>query len=279
MRPERSGFALPALCVILLLWLVSEAFAAPPPCAMCARPCNIHTLATVTLTNGKSMDYCCPHCAAMGVGMLDLSQTSVQSVTLTDYSTRQRVASERASCLLESDVVPCCAPSVLAFSSIEAAKQFQRRHGGTVCSWQTVAEKLTRARCAVCPMSVYPPTAFIVTAWGKRSYGCCPVCALAAALKAGGTAAITHWITNPRRRLEVRLENGRIVSQAPASWVIWQITPPEGGQLKCHSWVVVADAKSLDSWRKAHPEAKGEVVTLESLLPRAQMKAKPAKGG
>jgi len=112
MRRRRSGPGLFAL-VVMLFCLSRSAFAASPRCAMCARPCNIQTLATVTLSDGKSLDYCCPHCAAMGMSTLDFSKTAVQSIALTDYSTRRPVESEKASCLLGSDVVPCCAPNVL----------------------------------------------------------------------------------------------------------------------------------------------------------------------
>jgi len=277
MKPKCSGLAFSTLFCVLFFCLASNPLAASSKCAMCARSCSDRTISTVNLTDGKSLDYCCPHCAAMALGMIDLTRRAVKSIALSDYNTRQRIDAEKASCLLESDVVPCCAPSVLVFSSEEAAKAFKKAHGGTICSWQAVARKLTAARCAVCPMTVYPPTGYIVTARGKRSYGCCPVCGLTAALKAGGTATITHWTTNPRRKVEIRLNKSRIASYVPSTLTIWQITPPEGEKLKCHSWVVFPNKRALGAWRRAHPEATGQIVTLASLLKRAQMKAAQAQ--
>jgi hypothetical protein len=279
MKPERPGLVAFVLVVVLLLSCSSCSLSAAIKCGMCARECSVRTITTVNLSDGKSLDYCCPHCAAMALGMLDLSQRAVSSISLSDYNTRERIDSEKAACVMESDVVPCCAPSVLAFSSDGAAAKFQKAHGGTLCSWRTVAEKLTAAKCAVCPMSVYPPTAYMVRAGRKRGYGCCPVCALAAALKAGGSATIVHWTTNPRRRVEIRLEDGRIVSYKPSTLTVWMITPPEDQKPNCHSWMVFADAQALSAWRERHPEAAGQVVTLDNLLPRAQMKLRQAQGG
>lgn len=118
----------------------------PESCRVCRR--HLHAGSqVVALQQGRKEAFCCPTCA------VTLGRQAGQAVTvveITDFETGSRIAPAQAYVVQGSDVNLClqhpmltdsqkqpasmqfdrCSPSVLAFSSQEAAEAFRREHGG-----------------------------------------------------------------------------------------------------------------------------------------------------
>lgn len=115
-------------------------------CRVCRR--HLHAGSqVVALQQGRKEAFCCPTCA------VTLGRQAGQAVTvaeLTDFETGSRIAPDEAYVVQGSDINLClqhpmltdsqkqpasmqfdrCSPSVLAFSSREAAEAFRQEHGG-----------------------------------------------------------------------------------------------------------------------------------------------------
>ena len=115
-------------------------------CRVCQR--HLHAGSqVVALSQGRQEAFCCPTCA-MTLGRQ--AGEAVTVVELTDFETGSRIAPEEAYVVEGSDVNLClqhpvltdsqkqpasmrfdrCSPSVLAFSSQQAAETFRQQHGG-----------------------------------------------------------------------------------------------------------------------------------------------------
>ena len=115
-------------------------------CRVCQR--HLHAGSqVVAMREGRQEAFCCPTCA-MTFGRQ--AGEAVTVVELTDFATGARIAPEEAYVVEGSDVNLClqhpvltdsqkqpasmrfdrCSPSVLAFSSQQAAEAFRQEHGG-----------------------------------------------------------------------------------------------------------------------------------------------------
>lgn len=121
----------------------------PDRCDICDVVIPESTRAVVRLEDGSARHVCDPRCA-----LTYQTQTgeAVAPTLVTDYHTGERLDPARAVFVTGSDVAPDahvemlrptpgdvaerhwhrCVPSVLAFSSRDAAERFQRDHGGSV---------------------------------------------------------------------------------------------------------------------------------------------------
>jgi len=68
--------------------------------------------------------------------MLLNERTDMVSALTTDYLYGKMVNVRQASYLIESDIKPCCTPSVLSFASEEDTRRFQKGFGGMVMDYQ-----------------------------------------------------------------------------------------------------------------------------------------------
>ena len=115
-------------------------------CRVCQR--HLHAGSqVVALKQGRKEAFCCPTCA---VTLGSQAGQAVTVVELTDFETGSRIAPDAAYVVQGSDINLClqhpmltdsqkqpasmqfdrCSPSVLAFSSQEAAEAFRQEHGG-----------------------------------------------------------------------------------------------------------------------------------------------------
>lgn len=115
-------------------------------CGVCER--HLHAGSqVVALQQGRKEAFCCPSCA---VTLGSQAGQAVTVVELTDFETGSRIAPDEAYVVQGSDINLCqqhpmltdsqkqpasmqfdrCSPSVLAFSSQQAAETFRREHGG-----------------------------------------------------------------------------------------------------------------------------------------------------
>ena len=123
-------------------------------CRVCER--HLHDGSqVVALQQGRKEAFCCPTCA------VTLGRQAGQAVTvveLTDFETGSSISPDKAYVVQGSDINLClqhpmltdsqkqpasmqfdrCSPSVLAFSSQEAAEAFRQEHGGRLLSFSAL---------------------------------------------------------------------------------------------------------------------------------------------
>lgn len=125
-------------------------------CAACYRAIHGETHVRAHLEDGSTADVCCPRCALR----YQKERGDVASVEVTDFATMKTLDAKDALFVEDSTVVLCrhdervqedrsgvqyaltwdrCLPSLIAFSTREAAVAFQRESGGVV---KTYAELL-----------------------------------------------------------------------------------------------------------------------------------------
>jgi hypothetical protein len=120
-----------------------------PLCEACHRSIHSETYFRVFLSDGSVEDVCCPRCALR----FQEGRTDVTGSDVSDFETRERVDAERAFYVEDSSVAMCrhdaplkedrsgvqyqltwdrCLPSLVAFSTREAAEGFRRENGGAI---------------------------------------------------------------------------------------------------------------------------------------------------
>jgi hypothetical protein len=107
-------------------------------CALCGKAVLARTAFIIHGANGQLVRACCPHC---GLLLLPMQEAGTQALA-TDFLYGQMVSVGRATYLVESSVILCCAPSVLSFASQTDAQRFQQGFGGQVMDIQKVQQHL-----------------------------------------------------------------------------------------------------------------------------------------
>ncbi len=124
----------------------------PDACDICYRPMHEETFYRIHLESGETKDVCCPRCGLrFQEGRDDVVQTEV-----TDFYTRQRIDAAVAYYVENSPVHFCshasvqqdrsggqhevawdrCLPSLIAFSSRQAAEKFRGESGGDIKTYE-----------------------------------------------------------------------------------------------------------------------------------------------
>lgn len=124
-------------------------------CAACQRPVHEQSR-TVAVVDGKKAGYCCLACA---LSERRQRGSAVNVVSLTDYARGAVIDPARAYLVRGSEVHSCshittpmgadkhpldthfdrCTPSLLAFSTKEAAQAFALKHGGQALPYDQIA--------------------------------------------------------------------------------------------------------------------------------------------
>ncbi len=99
-------------------------------CALCGKNVSPRTLFLLRLPSGEVKQACCAHC-----GLLLFAQMEGWALTM-DFLHDHVLSARQAIYLVESELITCCAPSVLTFGSHEEAEKFRTGFGGRVCSMQ-----------------------------------------------------------------------------------------------------------------------------------------------
>ncbi len=106
----------------------------------------------MTLTNGKTVQTCCPRC---GLHYLKVRGQTARTFEATDYASDQWIDATKAVYVSGSDVSHCgteearrdaygccaikaydrCLPSLIAFATPDAAQAFQKQHGGNLLTF------------------------------------------------------------------------------------------------------------------------------------------------
>lgn len=108
-------------------------------CLMCHMAIPHHTRVVLHLDDGSQHHACCPHCAL--VYALHTGHT-ITTILVRDLLHQHVVDARRAYYVVDSDLVVCCQPSVLAFQNQEDAIRFQRGFNGRVMAFTEVLQFL-----------------------------------------------------------------------------------------------------------------------------------------
>ena len=129
-----------------------------PLCPVCGRPIHHATSYYVTLDNGKRVELCCTRCGLR----FQENGGDVRTARVTDFDTGRLLDPEAAVYVEGSSVHPCCTnkellkdqvgseyertwdrclPSVIAFSSKQAAQKFQSEHGGELRTHEEIVSE------------------------------------------------------------------------------------------------------------------------------------------
>jgi hypothetical protein len=124
----------------------------PDACDVCYRPMHQETFYRIHLEGGDTKDVCCPRCGLR----FQEGRNDVVATEVTDFNTKQRIDAAKAYYVENSPVHFCshagmhedrsgvqyevawdrCLPSLIAFSSREAAQKFQHDNGGDIKTYQ-----------------------------------------------------------------------------------------------------------------------------------------------
>ncbi len=111
----------------------------PTQCSLCGQKIKERNTFTMIDTEGKKLHLCCPHCGLMAYSR----QMNIWQTFATDFIHGHVLTASYAYYLVESELMICCSPSVLAFSSREEALKLQKGFGGKVVDFQMAIEFLT----------------------------------------------------------------------------------------------------------------------------------------
>lgn len=119
----------------LILTVAAYAMEMVEKCSLCGMNLagNENTAYEITFTDGSVVTYCCPHC---GLYEQATKKDSVKSARVRDFISGEWIDPAAATYLLNSSVVPACAPSWLAFGNNAEAVKFQQGFGGTIYSFE-----------------------------------------------------------------------------------------------------------------------------------------------
>src|SRR4030043_1399173 len=104
----------------------------PRWCPICGMNLEMYhqTSNRVTFSDGLKVQTCSIFCAAQ---FYEKRPTEIDRWEVVDYETKGWIDARKAKCLIESDIPGVMtAVSKLAFSSLEIAKKYQKKHGGTI---------------------------------------------------------------------------------------------------------------------------------------------------
>lgn len=107
-------------------------------CHLCGTLVSQRTAMNLHQTDGQVLSACCPHCGLLLVE----SVTTPALVLARDFLYGRMVNAQQATFVLESEVVLCCAPSVLCFAAREDAGRFQQGFGGLVLDYAAARVQL-----------------------------------------------------------------------------------------------------------------------------------------
>lgn len=124
----------------------------PETCDVCYRPMHQETFYRIHLKGGETKDVCCPRCGLR----FQEGRDDVVGAEVTDFDTKRHVDAADAYYVENSPVHFCahesvqkdrsgaqyqvawdrCLPSLIAFSTREAAERFQRTNGGDIKTYE-----------------------------------------------------------------------------------------------------------------------------------------------
>ncbi len=242
---------------------------------MCGIKVKPNTKTYVTPRPGERLAFCCPHCAIMQMSLPQAAIPATASVTLTDWATGDPLPSTEVYIVYESDLVPCCNPSVICFSDKVAVEAFMRDHGGELVDWKECRARTEGTKCDACGMATYAPDATRVVVGQEEQLACCPMCAVSLMARAPDQEVTVQAACDVCSKEIVVHSVGRQTSVSPDTTVVWQglKDTPEGKKpTGCHFNHWFHGDECLDGWRKEHPDEDGRALSVGEALQVAMQK-------
>jgi DeoR family transcriptional regulator, copper-sensing transcriptional repressor len=131
--------ALCSLIAAVIIGMAGFSFAAEK-CPLCGMNIagNENTAYEITMTDGKKITYCCPHC---GLWVQATEKKNVKSARARDFITGEWTDPAKMTFVFNSSAVPACSPSWIAFASESDAKKFQTGFGGQIYSFENALKE------------------------------------------------------------------------------------------------------------------------------------------
>jgi Fe2+ or Zn2+ uptake regulation protein len=107
-------------------------------CLQCKREAKPSLAFIIETSGGQKSTACCAHC-----GLMALEHQPVASAMATDYFYGTIINAAQAWYVLESQVAPCCSPSVLTFASQEDASRFAAAFNGKLADFSQARQHNT----------------------------------------------------------------------------------------------------------------------------------------
>lgn len=108
-------------------------------CAYCTKLVDKRLEFIYHLKNGK-IRACCAHCGLLLYG--NIKEDQVEACMTWDFISGNPINCYSAWYVIGSSAVPCCSPSVIAFSSKEHAENFAKGFGGVVVDFEKGVEAI-----------------------------------------------------------------------------------------------------------------------------------------
>ena len=155
------GVAAVVSLVVLVFYLVEQGYFAggKPLCEVCQRPLHKAVSFTIVSQKGEKMTTCCPRCA-----LRFLIENHASPVLASDFSNGGTVPAKEAFYLEGSTLMECCGsptlrgdqgmicemhfdrcqPSLVTFSRLEDARDYQTKYGGLVIRYENALTSVQR---------------------------------------------------------------------------------------------------------------------------------------
>ena len=109
-------------------------------CVQCKGETNARTVFIIELNDGEKLSACCSHCGMMALA----SNKSVKTAMTADFIYGNMLNVIQAWYVLNSNVVLCCSPSIISFSSRDDATRFSNGFGGEIMNFSSAHKSINR---------------------------------------------------------------------------------------------------------------------------------------
>lgn len=100
-------------------------------CSYCGMPSQEFPQWNVKMMSKKGEQwFCSPRCMFLNVLDKENTASAIQSIQVTDYYESQKIDGQKAFYVIKSDVIGPMGQDLVPFSEENAAKDFQKEHGG-----------------------------------------------------------------------------------------------------------------------------------------------------
>ena len=107
-------------------------------CPMCQQGVREQLAFVLQFDDESQKQACCPHC-----GLMIMSMQNPTLVLATDFLYGNKVNALQATYLIDPDLKTCCAPAVIAFTSLDDAQRFQQGFGGEIATFTETKDFLS----------------------------------------------------------------------------------------------------------------------------------------
>ncbi|NIA16625.1 MAG: thioredoxin fold domain-containing protein [Nitrospiraceae bacterium] len=231
---------------------------------------------TVMKTPAGEVAFCSPHCYIITFASITDEDKTHENASVTDCSSGELIPVTAATYLYGMDEHG--RPTIKAFADEAAAKEEQKRSGGSILPWTQLEAKEMVTRCGFCDRPVYPEDASIVRIEGLQTWACCVMCALGVAARTGKDIELEAKDALTGDPIRVKTFEGHVAELEPPTAVAWGGARKDAeGNIKstgCFKQAFFSNEANLKKWVEAHATATGRQMTIQQGL-TAKMKLTP----